>query len=114
MARSRQKLLRHLCQRFPELLHAAWPQYWPRPQFGGRLARATGRLMHRLPRAVPRRRLKLIDVKPEIQQQFFERIQEQLKPTVWQSGGCRSWYQDRVGHNVAIWPGLTVNYRWLT
>jgi cation diffusion facilitator CzcD-associated flavoprotein CzcO len=61
-----------------------------------------------------RQRLKLIEVKPEIQQQFFERIQEQLKPTVWQSGGCRSWYQDRDGHNVAIWPGLTVNYRWLT
>jgi len=61
-----------------------------------------------------RQRLKAIDVKPEVQEQFFDRIQERLKPTVWQSGGCRSWYQDRSGHNVAIWPGLTANYRWQT
>jgi cation diffusion facilitator CzcD-associated flavoprotein CzcO len=38
----------------------------------------------------------------------------QLKPTVWQSGGYRSWYQDRAGYNVAIWQGLTVTYRWQT
>jgi hypothetical protein len=61
-----------------------------------------------------RRRLTAIDVKPEIQERFFHQIQERLKPTVWQSGGCHSWYQDRAGHNVAIWPGLTVNYRWQT
>jgi cation diffusion facilitator CzcD-associated flavoprotein CzcO len=60
------------------------------------------------------RRLRAMDVRPEVQDQFFRRIQEQLKPTVWQSGGCRSWYQDCAGHNVAIWPGLTVDYRWRT
>jgi hypothetical protein len=53
-----------------------------------------------------RPRLKAIDTKPGVQDQFFDRIQKQLKPTVWQSGGCSSWYQDR--HKVAIWPGLTL------
>jgi cation diffusion facilitator CzcD-associated flavoprotein CzcO len=52
-----------------------------------------------------RQRLKVMDVKPKVQDRFFDRIQEQLEPTVWQSGG-----QDCAGHDVAIWPG----YRWQT
>jgi len=55
-------------------------------------------------------RLKVIDCKPEVEDQFFDRIEEQLEPTVWQSGGCRSPYQDRAGHDAAIWPSLTATY----
>jgi cation diffusion facilitator CzcD-associated flavoprotein CzcO len=61
-----------------------------------------------------RKYLKTIDVKPDAQTNFYRRIQEQLKPTVWQSGGCRSWYQDDKGRNVSIWPGFTFDYRWQT
>jgi cation diffusion facilitator CzcD-associated flavoprotein CzcO len=50
----------------------------------------------------------------EVQDQFFDWIQEQFKPTVWQSAGHGSWDQDRAGHNVAIWPGPTVSCRWQT
>jgi cation diffusion facilitator CzcD-associated flavoprotein CzcO len=58
--------------------------------------------------------LKTIDVKPDAQTNFFRKIQERLKPTVWQAGGCRSWYQDEKGQNVSIWPGFTFDYRWQT
>jgi cation diffusion facilitator CzcD-associated flavoprotein CzcO len=61
-----------------------------------------------------RKHLKTIDVKPAAQTNFYRKIQEQLKPTVWQSGGCRSWYQDEKGQNVSIWPGFTFDYRWQT
>ncbi len=65
-------------------------------------------------RFMRRKRLKTIDVKHDIQATFYRQIQERLKPTVWQSGGCRSWYQDEKGRNVAIWPGFTFDYRWQT
>ena len=61
-----------------------------------------------------RKHLKTIDVKPDAQTNFFRAIQERLKPTVWQAGGCRSWYQDEKGQNVSIWPGFTFDYRWQT
>jgi cation diffusion facilitator CzcD-associated flavoprotein CzcO len=61
-----------------------------------------------------RMNLKTIDVKPGAQANFYRNIQERLQPTVWQSGGCRSWYQDEKGQNVAIWPGFTFDYRWQT
>jgi hypothetical protein len=30
---------------------------------------------------------------------------------VWTEGGCRSWYLDSEGRNVAIWPGSSWGYR---
>jgi hypothetical protein len=34
-----------------------------------------------------------------------------LKASLWRSGGCRSWYQDDAGRNVALWPGFISSYR---
>jgi hypothetical protein len=35
-----------------------------------------------------------------------------LAGTVWQAGGCRSWYQDaKTGENPVIWPGSVVAYK---
>lgn len=42
---------------------------------------------------------------------FTAHLERRLKRTVWQSGGCRSWYQDeRTGKNFAIWPGSVIEY----
>jgi cation diffusion facilitator CzcD-associated flavoprotein CzcO len=58
-----------------------------------------------------RRKRNVIEVRPETQQRFVADIQRRLQSTVWQSGGCQSWYQDqRTGENVAIWPGSVVAY----
>jgi hypothetical protein len=37
-------------------------------------------------------------------------LQLKLKKTVWQAGGCHSWYQDAKGNNTTIWPGFTWVY----
>jgi glycine/D-amino acid oxidase-like deaminating enzyme len=45
----------------------------------------------------------------EKQKQFVTDIHRRLAWTVWQSGGCRSWFQDqRTGQNAALWPGAVV------
>lgn len=53
---------------------------------------------------------KFVDVKSETQQQFNKEIQEKLATTVWQSGGCTSWYQTKSGKNVTLWPGFTFTF----
>ena len=54
---------------------------------------------------------RVMEVRPEPQQQFVEDIHRRLKTTVWQNGGCRSWYQDpRTGENTTLWPGSVVAY----
>ena len=49
---------------------------------------------------------------PAAQASYVARLDRRMAGTVWQSGGCRSWYQDRTGRVAAIWPGYTWSY-WL-
>jgi cation diffusion facilitator CzcD-associated flavoprotein CzcO len=52
-----------------------------------------------------------IEVREETQKQFVADVYERLKGTVWQSGGCKSWYQDtRTGENTTLWPGTVIEY----
>ncbi|MFC5805418.1 flavin-containing monooxygenase [Streptomyces formicae] len=39
------------------------------------------------------------------------RVQERMKRTVWNTGGCTSWYLDASGRNTTIWPGTTGEFR---
>jgi cation diffusion facilitator CzcD-associated flavoprotein CzcO len=58
-----------------------------------------------------RRQRQVLEVRPETQKQFVTDIHRRLAGTVWQSGGCRSWYQDqRTGENTALCPGSVVAY----
>jgi cation diffusion facilitator CzcD-associated flavoprotein CzcO len=50
-------------------------------------------------------------VMPQVQARFNQRIQRDLRGTVW-STGCRSWYQQADGRNFTIWPYSTWRY-WL-
>src|SRR5579864_5774562 len=53
----------------------------------------------------------VLEVRPETQKQFVTDIHRRLASTVWQSGGCHSWYQDqRTGENTALWHGSVVSY----
>jgi cation diffusion facilitator CzcD-associated flavoprotein CzcO len=56
------------------------------------------------------RRLKQVDVRPDVQAAYNARIHERLGKTVWASG-CHSWYQTSSGKNTTLWPGFTVEYR---
>jgi cation diffusion facilitator CzcD-associated flavoprotein CzcO len=61
-------------------------------------------------RTMKREGLASVDVRPEVQRAYNERIAERLKGTVWMSG-CMSWYLTRTGKNTTLWPGFTVEYR---
>jgi len=62
------------------------------------------KLMHR-------RRRRIMEVRPETQQSFVDEIYRRMSGTVWQSGGCHSWYQDhQTGEITTLWPGSVVAY----
>jgi cation diffusion facilitator CzcD-associated flavoprotein CzcO len=46
------------------------------------------------------------------QDRFNEKLQSDLSTTVWNTGGCRSWYLDEHGVNRSLWSGLASEY-WL-
>jgi len=51
------------------------------------------------------------EVRAEVQREYNEKIQDELQDTVWNSGGCSSYYLDRNGRNSSIWPGFTFSFR---
>jgi cation diffusion facilitator CzcD-associated flavoprotein CzcO len=48
-----------------------------------------------------------IEVRRETQDAYNARLQRRLEGTVWNSGGCASWYLDANGRNSTIWPDFT-------
>jgi cation diffusion facilitator CzcD-associated flavoprotein CzcO len=52
-----------------------------------------------------------IEPAPEAQERFGAYLDAKLASTVWNSGGCASWYLDANGHNSTIWPGYATGYR---
>jgi cation diffusion facilitator CzcD-associated flavoprotein CzcO len=48
---------------------------------------------------------------PQAQARFLAELHADLAGSVWQRGGCASWYQDESGRNVALWPGTVASYR---
>jgi cation diffusion facilitator CzcD-associated flavoprotein CzcO len=45
------------------------------------------------------------------QQRWNDNIQRRMKHTVWNTGGCSSWYLDRHGRNTVLWPKSTFTFR---
>ncbi|CAF2006458.1 unnamed protein product [Rotaria magnacalcarata] len=54
--------------------------------------------------------IKSISVKQNVHDRYNKELQAKLKTTVWQLGGCHSWYQDAKGNNNTVWPGFTWTY----
>lgn len=44
------------------------------------------------------------------QDAFNAELQRRLGPSVWNSGGCSSWYLDEHGRNTVLWGGYTWEY----
>lgn len=57
------------------------------------------------------RGLSSVDVRPEVQKRYNSRVQSALAKTVWNAGGCSSYYLDRNGTNSAIYPWTTLDLR---
>jgi cation diffusion facilitator CzcD-associated flavoprotein CzcO len=52
-----------------------------------------------------------VEPKAEAQDAFIADIDARLSGTVWNLGGCASWYIDKTGRNSTIWPGFTWSYK---
>jgi cation diffusion facilitator CzcD-associated flavoprotein CzcO len=52
-----------------------------------------------------------LEVKPQVQDEWNDYLQERLAGTVWDTGGCRSWYLDANGRDSVMWPDFTFNFR---
>jgi cation diffusion facilitator CzcD-associated flavoprotein CzcO len=52
-----------------------------------------------------------LDARPGAVRAWNDRVQERMKRTVWNTGGCTSWYLDASGRNTTIWPGTTTEFR---
>lgn len=61
--------------------------------------------------AMTAHRLAAIEPRPEAQSRYNDTLQRRMQRTVWQTGGCRSWYQDADGRNTALWPASTLRFR---
>lgn len=69
----------------------------------GYLADALGRM--------EREGLGSVEVRAEVQREFNERVQAALRGTVWDAGGCVSYYLDANGANASMFPWSTIEYR---
>lgn len=52
--------------------------------------------------------------RPEAAMAWNARLQRRLARSVWNSGGCTSWYLDAQGRNTTMWPGTTGEFRRVT
>ncbi|MGW1199230.1 flavin-containing monooxygenase [Streptomyces sp. NPDC002536] len=55
-----------------------------------------------------------LDARPSAVRAWNRRLQQRLQRTVWNSGGCDSWYLDAEGRNTVVWPGSTGEFRRVT
>ena len=62
-------------------------------------------------RTMRRRDIATVEVRRDVQTAFNEELQHSLKGSVWNAGGCASWYLDASGRNTTLWPGSTLRFR---
>ncbi|SHG19061.1 cyclohexanone monooxygenase [Jatrophihabitans endophyticus] len=65
-------------------------------------------------RAMTERQLATFEVRRDVQDHYNAGLQERMARTIWQTGGCASWYLDKFGNNTTLWPGFTFAFRRMT
>lgn len=65
-------------------------------------------------KATQKNGIKVLDIQQSKQQNYNDKVQKGLQNTVWNAGGCSSYYLDKNGQNSVIfpWSNLTLK-RWL-
>ena len=61
-------------------------------------------------RLVDAKGAKAIAPRRDVQDRFNAELQRKLAGSVWNSGGCSSWYLDEHGNNRTLWAGFTWEY----
>ena len=52
-----------------------------------------------------------VEPRAEAQAAFIADLDRRLGSTVWNTGGCASWYIDKTGRNSTLWPDATWRFR---
>jgi cyclohexanone monooxygenase len=52
-----------------------------------------------------------IEPRQDATRAWNDALQRRLKRTVWNTGGCSSWYLDERGRNTTLWPRTTAAFR---
>ena len=60
---------------------------------------------------IGQRELSTVEPTPEAQQSWNDDVQRRMQRTVWNTGGCASWYIDSHGRNTTLWPRTTFKFR---
>ncbi|MGR0306601.1 flavin-containing monooxygenase [Acinetobacter beijerinckii] len=60
---------------------------------------------------VQAQQIETVEIRAEVLEQYNDEIQEALKNTVWNIGGCSSYFIDRNGRNSTLWPWTTFEMR---
>jgi cation diffusion facilitator CzcD-associated flavoprotein CzcO len=61
-----------------------------------------------------RHELATFEVREDKQRDYNEKLQQNMRQTIWMTGGCASWYLDANGNNTTLWPSFTFLFRRLT
>jgi cation diffusion facilitator CzcD-associated flavoprotein CzcO len=62
-------------------------------------------------RAMRQHRIGSLEATSRALEEWNSDVQHRMQGTVWQQGGCASWYQDAHGRNTTLWPGSTIRFR---
>ena len=52
-----------------------------------------------------------VEPNPAAFRKWNANLQRRMKRTVWNTGGCQSWYLDEQGRNTVLWPKSTFTFR---
>jgi cation diffusion facilitator CzcD-associated flavoprotein CzcO len=62
-------------------------------------------------RFMEKNKVNALEVKKEAEDNYMKKVYKDLENSVWQKGGCASWYQNEQGVNFTLWPNSCTNYR---
>ena len=62
-------------------------------------------------KAMRDRSIRSLDVTPQAQRDYVDEVDEGLKNSVWNQGGCSSYYLSASGRNFTFWPGYAFTLR---
>jgi cation diffusion facilitator CzcD-associated flavoprotein CzcO len=62
-------------------------------------------------RTMRTQRYAAIEPRAAAQKRWNTNLQRRMKRTVWNTGGCSSWYLDAHGRNTVLWPKSTFTFR---
>jgi cyclohexanone monooxygenase len=57
------------------------------------------------------RELASVEPRADAVQEWNDDLQRRMRRTVWNTGGCSSWYLDEHGRNTVLWPRTTYTFR---